>query len=155
MHPNVSEWVTPLEPEISRLAVELGSPQRIFDFMRQVRYVTDYYLKKPIEVLHSLVGDCDEQAVLLCSLLRAIGEEAYVRVAEFPGRPVLHAYVVWFDVAYQVWRNLDPSGTINFEEDLSYGDEGGVPIVIYVDFNDKEVIDYGGLGRIEHIFQER
>ena len=143
-------WVTPREPEIARLALELESPERIYDFMANIEYVPDFYLKKPIEVLHSRVGDCDEQSVLLCSLLCAMGEQAYVRISEFPGHPVLHAWVIWFDQARQEWVNLDPSGTLEFA-DLGYGVD--VPIVEYVDFNDEVVYDYGGLARVQEIFK--
>lgn len=149
---NPEEWVTPFEPEIQRLAGELGDPQSIYDWMRNVRYVVDFKLKKPIVTLHTLQGDCDEQSTLLASLLIAIGEKAYVRIAEFPGHPILHAWVVWYDMAYGVWRNLDPSGTIRFV-DLGYGESGGPVIIIYVDFNNSEVFDYGFLWRVLSVFQ--
>lgn len=151
---DVKCWVTPEEPEIQKLAAELGSPQKIFDWMLNVRYVPGFYLIKPIEVLHRLEGDCDEQSVLLCSLLRAIGEEAFVRVAKVRNYPILHAWVVWKDPAYSYWRNKDPTGTISWVEDIPYGEEGGIPITMYVDFNDLVVYDYdGGLGQISHIFR--
>jgi len=147
---DVRQWITPENSEISRLALELGSPRNIYEYMQRIRYVPGFYLIKPVQVLHREEGDCDEQAVLLCSLLRAIGEEAFVRVAAVPGSPVLHAWVVWKDPAYGLWRNLDPSGTINFE-DLGYGET--IPIVMLVDFNDETVFDYGGLEGISHIFR--
>lgn len=150
---DVTKWVTPEEPEIQRLAAELGSPRVIFEFMENVRYVPGFYLIKPTQVLNRMAGDCDEQAVLLCSLLRAIGEEAFVRIAQVQGQSILHAWVVWQDPAFRNWRNLDPSGTIWFLEDLGYGDEGGIPITMLVDFNEQTVYDYGGLGQIVHIFK--
>jgi hypothetical protein len=144
------QWVTPQNPEIAALAMELGSPQRIYDYMANVRYVVDYYLKKPVNVLHDGVGDCDEQAVLLCSLLRAIGEQAFVRVALFPGHTMLHAWVVWFDITRQEWVNLDPTASLEFIE-FGYGET--VPIVEYVDFNEQDIYDYGGLARVQEIFK--
>jgi transglutaminase-like putative cysteine protease len=150
MTPDPRRWVTPQEPEIAALAVELGSPQKIYDYMANIQYVTDFYLKKPIEVLHSKVGDCDEQSVLLCSLLRAIGEQAFVRIAYFPGEPVLHAWVVWYDVSTQQWFNLDPTASLELV-DFGYGEY--IPIVQYVDFNEQVVYDYGGLSRVQEIFR--
>jgi len=144
-------WVTPEEPEIQSLAAELGSPQKTFEYMRNIRYVPGFYLIKPIEVLHRGEGDCDEQAVLLCSLLRAIGEDAFVRVAKIEDWPILHAWVVWKDPAYGTWRNLDPSGTVWFLEDFGYGEN--VKITMLVDFNDETVYDYGGLEAISHVFK--
>lgn len=144
-------WVTPEEPEIQRLAAELANPRAIFEYMANIRYVPGFYLIKPIDVLHRSEGDCDEQAVLLCSLLRAIGEEAFVRVAQVEDYPILHAWVVWKDPAYRVWRNLDPSGTIWFLEDFGYGET--VLISTLVDFNEETVYDYGGLGSIQHVFR--
>ena len=148
---NPKQWVTPGTPEIQWLAAELGSPQAIYEFMANVRYVPGFRMQKPLETLNSLEGDCDDQACLLASLLRSIGEKAYVRVAEIPGSPFLHAWVVWFDVAWGVWRNLDPSGTVEFT-DLGYGDMGGVNIRQLVDFNDEEIFDYGGLNSIASVF---
>lgn len=147
---DVREWVTPNEPEINRLAAELGSPAAIYDYMQQVTYIPGYYLQKPLQVLHAESGDCDEQAVLLCSLLRAIGEEAFVRIAAVPGALLLHAWVVWRDPATGLWVNLDPSGTVEFE-DLGYGET--VKIEMLVDFNEQEVFDYGGLWRVIHVFK--
>lgn len=125
----------------------------MYMYMANVRYVPDFYLKKPAEVIAAMVGDCDEQAILLCSLLRAIGEQAFVRIAAFPGMPVLHAWVVWFDMAYGVWRNLDPSGRLQFEP-TDYGEPGGHVMKAYLDFNDTELFDYGGLAAVSAIFQE-
>jgi len=149
---DIRNWVTPFEPEIQQLAAELGSPQRIFEFMQQVAYVEGTYLPKPLTVLQKMSGDCDEQAVLLASLLRAIGEDAYVRIAQVENYPVLHAWVVWYDGAYRVWRNLDPSGTVFFLHDLGYGEE--IAIMPIVDFNDRKVFDYGQLEKISSIFRE-
>lgn len=148
---DVRRWVTPENQEIESLAVELGSPQTIYEYMRNIRYVPGFYLIKPVQVLHRQEGDCDEQAVLLCSLLRAIGEEAFVRVAAVPGSNLLHAWVVWKDPAYRTWRNLDPSGTVYFA-DLGYGET--IPIRMLCDFNDHTVFDYGGLSSIGHVFRE-
>jgi len=140
-----------LEPEIQRLAAELGSPQAIFDYMKNIRYVPGFRLKKPVEVLHSGVGDCDDQAVLLTSLLRAIGEDAYVRIAGISGQRLLHAWVIWRDPAYGFWRNLDPSGTVFFLHDLGYGES--IKIIPYVDFNDETLYDYdGGVAKIAQVF---
>ena len=148
---DVRQWVTPEQPEIQALAAELGSPQAIYEFMENVKYVPGFYLVKPIEVLRRMTGDCDEQAVLLCSLLRAIGEESFVRIARIENYPILHAWVVWKDPAFRDWRNLDPSGTVWFLEDLGYGET--VPISMLVDFNDLCVYDYGGLGSVSHVFR--
>ncbi|MFQ6064226.1 MAG: transglutaminase family protein [Candidatus Bathyarchaeia archaeon] len=148
---DVRQWVTPDQPEIRSLAFELGSPSAIYDYMRNIKYVSGFYLLKPIEVLHRGQGDCDEQAVLLCSLLRAIGEEAFVRVAKIEDWPILHAWVVWRDPAYGCWRNLDPSGTVWFLDDPGYGET--LPITMLLDFNDQKIYDYGGLNQILHIFR--
>lgn len=144
--------MTPDAPEIQRLAAELESPQKIYEYMSKIRYVPDYFLKKPVDVLRLQEGDCDEQSVLLCSLLRAIGEDAYVRVGAFLGSPVLHAWVLWRSVVSGEWKNLDPSGLIEMV-DPGYGDPGGDMPLVYVDFNDSVVYDYGGLAQIEYIFR--
>ncbi|MEA2066717.1 MAG: transglutaminase-like cysteine peptidase [Thermotogota bacterium] len=73
------------------------------------------YWQLPRETLTSGKGDCEDQAILLCTLLRARGygpEDVFVIIGV--GEEAGHAWVVFkvLDVfGYEVWRYLEPTSS--------------------------------------------
>jgi len=81
------QLITPFSPRIYNLAWSLGSAEEAFYFVRD----TIKYVRDPNEVWRTAertldlgVGDCDDQAILLCSLFRALGEPSKVLIIELP-----------------------------------------------------------------------
>lgn len=92
----VIESVNPGSPEIRNLATSLTSKyeagdfkqaRRLYEFVRdEIRYIRDPLLFEDVQppeiTLKRLSGDCDDKAVLLCSLLLAIGFETALIFAD-------------------------------------------------------------------------
>lgn len=92
----VIETVNPSSPEVRNLAASLASKyeagdfkqaRRLYEFVRdEIRYVHDPLLFEDVQppeiTLKRLSGDCDDKAVLLCSLLLAIGFETALIFAD-------------------------------------------------------------------------
>jgi len=82
----LQDYITPHSPVIRDLAIQLGSLENIFAFVRDnIRYTTDEkawgveeYFAKPEETLALGQGDCDDKSFLLASLLIAAGHDARV-----------------------------------------------------------------------------
>jgi predicted transglutaminase-like cysteine proteinase len=71
--------------------------------------VVDYW-QFPVETIESGAGDCEDIAILLCSLLRAFGvapEEVYVAVGNLKGTNEAHAYV-FEHRSKGIWRVIEP-----------------------------------------------
>jgi hypothetical protein len=95
----IIESVNPGSMEIRNLATHLTSKyeagdfkqaRRLYEFVRdEIRYIPDPLLFEDIQppeiTLKRLSGDCDDQAVLLCSLLLAIGFETALIFADTDG----------------------------------------------------------------------
>jgi hypothetical protein len=95
----IIETVNPGSPEVRALALQLGRRFEAGDF-KQARKIYEYvrdeihYMRDPVPfediqspeiTLRRLSGDCDDQAILLCSLLLAIGFEAALLFADTDG----------------------------------------------------------------------
>ncbi|MEM3629572.1 MAG: transglutaminase-like domain-containing protein [Candidatus Bathyarchaeia archaeon] len=92
----IIESVNPSSAEIRNLATSLTNryeagdfkqARRLYEFVRdEIRYIRDPLLFEDIQppeiTLKRLSGDCDDQAVLLCSLLLAIGFETALIFAD-------------------------------------------------------------------------
>ncbi|RLF48850.1 MAG: hypothetical protein DRN20_03655 [Thermoplasmata archaeon] len=86
------EWlITPSNPEISALAHQLADDEySVYDKIKAIYdYVTENIVyeagrsgepKSAIDVLHDKSGDCDEQGMLLCSLMRAVGIPSWLEI---------------------------------------------------------------------------
>ncbi len=118
--------IQPQDPLVFDLAWKLGDPKAIFEYVRdgiEYRMEEGEIWRSPAETIVLGQEDCDGKAILLVSMLKAIGEDAYVRIIKFPYGG--HATVVWRG------RYLDPSANQAFEEDIAYG-----PYEVIADFDD-------------------
>jgi hypothetical protein len=71
--------------------------------------VSDYW-QLPIETLERGAGDCEDHAILLCSMLRASGvppDEVYVAIGNIKGTDRYHAYL-FERFTRGIWRVIDP-----------------------------------------------
>ena len=79
---------------------------------QSVHGVRDYW-QLPAETLKLSTGDCEDYAILLCTLLRAYGvpcDEVYVGVGCAEGGGSCHAYL--FERYYKgIWRVIEPQAT--------------------------------------------
>jgi hypothetical protein len=121
----MKQYITPNDPEVKAAVNEiLGQQLKAFsDFetlrdwvSRHVSYKSDQnvhgvseYWQLPSETLRLRTGDCEDFAILLCSLLRAYGisaDQVYV-AAGVSGDGTYHAYLVerWYQ---GVWRVTEP-----------------------------------------------
>ncbi len=120
-------YVTPDAEEVkSAVNTILSSPWRRyysdFDALREwvasnVQYKRDPsvygyvdYWQLPIETLECGTGDCEDIAILLCSMLRASGvppNEIYVAIGCPPGTNTYHAYL-FERHSKGVWRMIEP-----------------------------------------------
>jgi transglutaminase-like putative cysteine protease len=82
-----------------------------------IRYKSDQdnfgardYWQFPMETLERGSGDCEDIAILLCSLLRAYGvpaEQVYVAVGNTKGTQVYHAYLIE-RYSKGIWNMIEP-----------------------------------------------
>lgn len=109
-----------------------------YKFDQDVHGVQDYW-QLPAETLELGTGDCEDFAILLCSLLRAYGvpsDQVYVAVGFSEDKNQCHAYLVekWYQ---GVWRVTEPqmgawSGvfmgdwatSVSYEELYCFNDQG-------------------------------
>jgi hypothetical protein len=140
--------VDPASLEVRNLALELGrrfeagnfkQARKIYEFVRdEIHYMRDPLLfediQSPATTLKRATGDCDDKAVLLCSLLLAIGFETALLFADTDGdstpdhvysavyipdapelyKPLANKYID--GKALRDWIPLDPTC-----EDLDFG----------------------------------
>jgi hypothetical protein len=136
--------ITPEDPDVMRLAKEMGTGPEAFRFVRDnIREVhpsinATYWLK-PAEVLRIGGADHEDRVILLCSLLRALGLEAKVVTVEMQNK--MTRSVVGLDD-----RVLDPRrhATWSDYEDLSteaalrrYAFDGFGVRKVLAEFNDQ------------------
>jgi hypothetical protein len=95
----IIETVNPGSPDVRTLATELGrrfeagnfkQARRIYEYVRdEIHYIRDPLpfedIQSPETTLKRLSGDCEDQAILLCSLLLAIGFETALLFADTDG----------------------------------------------------------------------
>ena len=92
---------------------ELSEVEAIFNFVRdRVRYVRDIVDVETVssarKTLEGLIGDCDDQSVLLASLLEAVGYSTRFVVAGYnTASDVEHVYAQVF--AGDQWIDADPT----------------------------------------------
>jgi predicted transglutaminase-like cysteine proteinase len=80
---------------------QLSEVEALFTFVQSsIRYVKDIYgvetLSSPDRTLESGQGDCDDQAVLLASLLEAIGYQTCFKLAGYSSTDFQHVYTCVF-----------------------------------------------------------
>jgi len=119
----VIESVNPRSIEIRTLAMNLTSryeagdfkqARKLYEFVRdEIRYIRDPLLFEDVQLpeitLKRRSGDCDDQAVLLCSLLLAIGFETALIFADTDSDGVAdHVYcAVYMPNAPDVYKSLN------------------------------------------------
>ncbi|MFC1919866.1 transglutaminase family protein [Chloroflexota bacterium] len=121
----LKRYITPNDPEVQSAAQEiLDTPIRLdtFDQLREwvaghisyksdseVHGVSDYW-QLPAETLKLGTGDCEDIAILLCTLLRACGipsDQVYVAAGCTEDRSSCHAYLV--ECYYTgIWQVIEP-----------------------------------------------
>ncbi len=114
---NPQQYIQPENTAVQQLAGQLGSVERCYYWVAQnIKYVPDYslgsaeYWQYPNQTIQRKKGDCEDFAILLCSLIRAKGtpaEEVRVVAGLVPsdGEPVGHA---WVELWYQgTWLPLE------------------------------------------------
>jgi predicted transglutaminase-like cysteine proteinase len=122
----MERYITPNDPVVKEFLQDtLNSEALAFnDFERLRNRVSSYisyqsdqdihgvseYWQLPSETIKLRTGDCEDFAILLCSLLRAYGvppDQAYVAVGYEEGQTHGHAYLVekWYQ---GVWRITEP-----------------------------------------------
>ena len=116
------DYLTPDDPFVKNIATRIASlscqsgilcqTKAEFYFVRDnFEYVSEYnnYIQKPIEMFYTRGGDCDDHAILLANLLRAIG--IHTRFVLVPGHIYVQAYIKDVPRRYTKdgWINLDPT----------------------------------------------
>jgi len=91
---------------------EIGECAALFDFVRDhVRYVRDVHgvetLCTPAMTLQRLIGDCDDQTMLLCALAEAAGYPTRLVMAGYQSRDFEHVFCEIF--ALGQWFACDPT----------------------------------------------
>lgn len=93
---DVKNYVTPFDPAVQDLAMELGFDiKNMFNWAQdEVEYVypTKDYWQKPKETIKSLRGDCLDKAAALTSMIIAAGYPSWVTLVYLPKRKEYHAY---------------------------------------------------------------
>lgn len=109
----------------SILRTDFGAIQEWVDF--NVVYKSDYsvhgesnYWQLPFETAGLRSGDCEDYAILLCTLLRAYGipaEEVFVAIGLNADGTVAHAYLLehWY---YDEWRVIEPQSSFPLLTDI-------------------------------------
>lgn len=107
-------------PFVRQLAIELTTPLaakdfrqeaiRIWDFVRTyIRYVRDIRdvetLQSPLVTVRNRAGDCDDQAILIASLVQAIGHP--VRFVAMGFQPRLYSHVIAETLVGDEWLPME------------------------------------------------
>jgi transglutaminase-like putative cysteine protease len=116
---NPQRFIQPWDSQVQSIAAELSDAEDCYYWVAQnIRYVPDYSLGSdevwlyPSQTISLGRGDCEDFAILLCSLIRAVGipaSEVRVVAGTIPsdGDNVGHAWVeLWYGGQ---WLPLEPS----------------------------------------------
>ena len=140
----VVELVDVNNPRLRVLADRLGSWLNMYYWVRDnIRYKPQglYHdtWKSPQETLEQREGDCEDLALLLLTLLRIRGYNAWARIARIQrlkdNKILYHVYVVI--KRDDEWLILDPSC-----KNCEPGDKGFIELQKIMDFNEKIIIVY-------------
>lgn len=120
-----------VNPEIRNLALRIiggtqerdyrGQVQGIYRWMRQnIRFVRDPLhvdvLYRPLQLLESGAGDCEDHVTLMCSLANAVGIPAKLRVISRDGENYTHIYGIY--KTNSVYTPADTTAPISFGSEL-------------------------------------
>ncbi len=139
------ELLTP--DKVVEQAKRLRTPEKAYYFVRdKIKYEEDPFdvWKDAYTTLKEGSGDCDDRAILLASLLIAMGYDAWVRIGNVTAfEYAKHIRKGTFDHAWVMLRNgtdwiqLDPS-CIN----CKYGQTAFIVNHLIMDFNNKIIYVY-------------
>ncbi len=93
---------------------EFAEISALFDFVQNhVRYVRDVAgletLADPRMTMQRLVGDCDDQATLLATMLESVGYHTRFVMASYTGGDFEHVYLQVLVPHLNEWLDLDPT----------------------------------------------
>ena len=77
--------VNPSDSVVKRMVVKYSTPEKVYEFVRdkiEEVYVPFMFWLNPADVIQLKAGDSQDRATLLCTMLRAMGEDAKVLVVE-------------------------------------------------------------------------
>lgn len=110
---------------------EIGEAAALHDYVRDhVRYVRDVHgietLCAPAMTLQRLIGDCDDQSMLLCALAEASGYPTRLVMAGYSTAGFEHVYCQIF--AFGDWHDCDPT-----ERGAHFGWAPPDPVSLYIE----------------------
>jgi transglutaminase-like putative cysteine protease len=110
---------------------EIGEAAALFDYVRDtIRYVRDVHgvetLCTPAMTLQRMIGDCDDQTMLLCALAEAAGYPSRLVMAGYSSRDFEHVYCQIF--AHGEWYDCDPT-----ERQAHFGWAPPDPVTVFVE----------------------
>ena len=121
---DMTVFITPESEKIKSFANEIitNDPVQIYKFVRdEIKYIEDYltydyrfeYWQFPEETLRLRTGDCEDQAILLCTLFRAKGYGPDDVKVVF-GLTSANAGHAWVELFYEGnWVVFDPTSSAN------------------------------------------
>ncbi|GAI98236.1 unnamed protein product [marine sediment metagenome] len=84
----LQDFVQPDNPDVLAISSQYPDYWALYDFVcRNVDYRRDIgeFWQVPSETLVSKMGDCEDTSILLTSLLRCVGIDAYTAIGEYLG----------------------------------------------------------------------
>ena len=106
----VLPYVEPNNPRVVSLANQLTTPRSMFEWVRDnIEYVPEAveHFQRPDETLDRKAGDCEDNAILLASLLSAKGYRNRFKVIAWPLVSQMHIYNQIYDGGR--WVDADAS----------------------------------------------
>jgi len=124
---------------VRKLAGDLARPEDMFYFVRDyIHYAPDPFdiWKLPEQTLRDRMGDCEDKAMLLASMLIAEGYDAYCRVARIQAPTGEIGDHMWVALRRGTgWVELDPSCI-----DCGFGEIKFKVVRNIMSFNDKVIL---------------
>lgn len=110
---------------------EIGEARALFEYVRDyIRYVRDVHgietLCAPAMTLQRMIGDCDDQTMLLCALAEAAGYPTRLVMAGYSSRNYEHVFCEIF--AAGEWWPCDPT-----ERGANFGWSPPDPVIAFVE----------------------